>query len=250
MANVESYPEVREYLDDTDGYENTAAEFKQGRDRFLLVTQKGIDGQQLIFKWNGQQFEYWDNETIVDSSVAIPGFPPTAPLDAALELTVVQCGPSSEGDHKKVYDYVVSQVNKFDSSSGPDGGNLACVWTVRHLAKAALGRSITQTDGTSVFGQELHSCFGHGSEPADVRPGGIVISPTQNIPGSKRRNIGHVGFVGAGEGNGRLIYSNSSAHARLEQNFTVGSWLARYRDKKHLSVLFYPLPRKSVAPIA
>jgi hypothetical protein len=81
MASVtKKYPEITEYLDDTDTYENTAAEFKQGHDRFLLVTQKGIDGQQLLFKWNGEQFEYWDNETILDARAALPGGAALRPL--------------------------------------------------------------------------------------------------------------------------------------------------------------------------
>jgi hypothetical protein len=242
------YPEIIEYLDDTDDYENTASEFKQGTDRFLLVTQKGNDGQQLLFKWTGQQFEFWDNETIVDGARAIPPFTLQLPTDAHV-MTFGRCGPSSDPDHHDVHAYVRSQVNRFDSSAGPDHGNLACVWTVRHLVKAALGRSITQTDGTSVFGEELHSCLGDGAAADAVPPGGIIISPTQSISGSSKRNVGHVGFVGEGAGDDRLVYSNSSAHARLEQNYTVGRWLARYRDTKHLRVLFYRLPLRTATPI-
>ena len=138
-------------------------------------------------------------------------------------------------------------MGEFDSSAGPDHGNLACVWVVRHVIKRALNRWVTRTDGTAVFDPELRACFGESLSADDVRPGGIIISPTQGIPGTNRRNIGHVGTLGAGTGNGRLICSNSSAHAKLEQNFTVGTWVQRYRTTKRLPVHFFPIPLRGRA---
>lgn len=242
---LKTYPEIEPYLDDTDDYTVTASETKVGDDRVLIVTQQGIDGQQLYFKWNGDHFEFWDNDTIVDSALSMLSIPPAS---QALEAATagMRCGPSSDEEHRSVHDAAKMQVGVFDSSSGPDHGNLACVWAVRHIVKAVLGRWITRTDGTAVFAQELLSCFGSTHQEADVKPGGIIISPTQNIPGATRRNVGHVGIIGAGGGLNRLIYSNSSAQARWQQNFTLGSWIARYRDTKRLKVLFFPLPVKSV----
>jgi hypothetical protein len=240
MATVEErYPEIREYLDHTDAYENSATEVKQGGDRFLIVTQRGeIDGQQILFKWNGEHFEFWDKDTVIDIETAIPTVGGLLRRHAEFEA-LVQCGPSSAADHRQVYDYVVSQVNRFDSSTGPDHGNLACVWTVRNLVFAALQRWITKTDSTSRFDSELRSCFNKSFESDDVVPGGIIISPTG-------RNTGHVGFLGTGDGGARRIYSNSSTRARLEQNYTVATWFERYHKRKHLSVHFYPLSQKSV----
>jgi hypothetical protein len=83
-----------------------------------------------------------------------------------------------------------------------------------------------------------------------VPHGGIIISPTQDVPGTKSRNVGHVGLLGQGNGNQRLVYSNSSSAAKFEQNYTVGSWRARYADTKKLDVLFYSLPIKSVPAIS
>jgi hypothetical protein len=247
---LRKYPEIEEYLDSTDDYELTANEIKQGNDRFLVVTQKSIDGQQLFFKWNGESFDYWDNDTFLDSAASLPSFNFSLSPQGAHTLSGMGCGPSSDGDHKTVHDRAVAQVGQFSSASGPDHGNLACVWAVRHIVKAALNRWITQTDGTAVFGPELLSCFGNSADEADVPPGGIVISPTQNIPGSKKRNVGHVGILGATSGGDRLIYSNSSAHAMWEQNFKLSTWIARYRDTKHLKVMFFPLPLKTVGPVA
>jgi hypothetical protein len=242
---VRTYPEIGPYLDDTDSYEVTASETRIGDDRILVVTQRGIDGQQLYFKWNGEHFEFWDNDTIVDSAASILNLPPASrTLDAA--TAGMRCGPSSDDEHRLVHEAAVRQVGRFSSASGPDRGNLACVWAVRHLVQSVLGRWITRTDGTAVFAPELLSCFGATHAEAQVKPGSIIISPTQNVPGSSRRNIGHVGIIGDGRGEGRLIYSNSSARAVWEQNFTLGSWIRRYRDTKGLKILFFPLPVKSV----
>jgi hypothetical protein len=76
-----------------------------------------------------------------------------------------------------------------------------------------------------------------------VPAGGIVISPTVWQP---ERRTGHVGFLGkVVTGGSRLIYSNSSSAAKFKQNFTVDSWLARYRDQKRLPVHFFRLPSYS-----
>jgi hypothetical protein len=246
LAALKAYPEIEPYLDNTDDYELTASETQVGDERVLVVTQKGIDGQQLYFRWNGDHFEFWDNDTILDSAASILSIPAgSRTMDAA--TAAMRCGPASDEEHRLVHEAAQDQAGRFDSSSGPDRGNLACVWAVRHIVRAVLGRWITRTDGTAVFAPELVSCFGMSRGEAEVKPGGIVISPTQNVPGSSRRNIGHVGILGAGTGDARLIYSNSSSRARWEQNFTLRSWNARYRDAKRLKVLFFPLPLRSVA---
>lgn len=239
MGIEQQYPEITRYLDTSDDYVNTGTEFKQGGDRFLLVTQKGADGQQLLFKWNGKQFDFQANETIIDSQRLF------GPVVFAAPATT--CGPSNAADHDKVFQLMLTQVNVFDSSTGPDHGNLACCWTVRHIVFNALNRWITKTDGTAEFGAELKRCFQHGSDAAQVPRGGLIISPTQDNPGGGR-NVGHVGLLGDGSGDDRLVYSNSSADARFEQNFTVGKWKKRYHDNKHLDVLFYPLPIRPAVP--
>ena len=138
-----------------------------------------------------------------------------------------------------------SLVGNYSSKSGPDGGNLACVWAVRRILKKALGRVVHKSDLTTTFENELDDCFSDDLPESDILPGGIVISPTTwKKVGNKtvRVGTGHVGILGEGSGDSRLIYSNSSSNANWAQNFTVASWYARYRDKKGLSVHFYPIP--------
>jgi hypothetical protein len=247
MADVrQQFPEISTYLDDGPEYELSSSEFKRGENRYLLVTQKGPqDGQQVLFVWNDDRsaFEFRDNDTFLDVSSDVSSI-------AASNVEAIgagTCGASPVADHEKVHQLTKSLVGEFDSSSGPDHGNLACVWVVRHVIKKALNRMITQTDGTAVFAPELRACFGTSSSADNVSPGGIIISPTQSVPGTNRRNIGHVGILGAGAGDDRLIYSNSSAHAKLEQNFKVGTWIARYKTTKGLPVHFFPIPLRGEA---
>jgi hypothetical protein len=247
MADVrQQFPEISAYLDDSPEYELSSSEFKRGSDRYLLVTQKGPqDGQQVLFVWNDDRnaFEFRDNDTFLDVSSDVPSIV-ASNIDA---IGAGTCTASSATDHDTVHQLTKSLAGEFDSSSGPDHGNLACVWVVRHVIKKALNRWVTQTDGTAVFDPELKACFGHSLSAEDVLPGGIILSPTQSIPGTSRRNIGHIGLLGAGNGNSRLIYSNSSAHAKLEQNFNVGTWIHRYKTTKGLPVHFFPIPLRGAA---
>lgn len=235
MADIRDYPQITQYLDDTDDYANVVSETNVGGSRFLVVTQTSeFDGGQIVFRWDGDEWQPLDADTLVD----VTGSERTRVLTDARKA----CAASSDKDHETVYSYMVSQVNVFSSKNGPDGGNLACVWAVRHIVYACLKRWITRTDGTAVFDSELQNCYGSTWQEADTPAGGIIISPTVTMKNGKR-NIGHVGLLGpGGKGLGRLVYSNSSARARWEQNHTVETWIRRYREQKGLRVRFYPLP--------
>lgn len=235
MADVKDYPEILPFLDDTDDYENTATETHVNGNRLLIVTQKSAtDGGQLRFELGSSGWRLTDADTFVD----VIGSERVQALTEGRRT----CTRSPAEDHEAVAAHMVDQVERFSSSSGPDGGNLACVWAVRRIVFDRLDRWITRTDGTSVFGEELLRCHGAGLPADRVAAGGIVISPTVSLPGG-RRNIGHVGLLGPGGTEaGRKVYSNSSSRARWEQNFTLGSWISRYKDSKGLAVLFYPLP--------
>jgi hypothetical protein len=222
------------FIDPSPEYENSYSEFKQNGQAYLIITQRGEhDGAQVLLRRSEDgSWERVDSDTVVDSAVLS-----TARVAA---ITAGACSASSSSDHSKVHDVIVAQVGKFSSASGPDGGNLACVWSVRHLVKQALNRWITKTDGTAVFDPELKQCFGASVDEASVTAGGIIISPTTNGV------IGHVGLLGPHTGGtDRLIYSNSSSAALWKQNYTLATWIQRYKTTKHLKVNFYPLPNKT-----
>ena len=229
MGVLERYPEIEQYLDKTDDYLLDAEEREIDGNKFLIVTQRGeFDAGQLLFQImdDGLQLRSSDNTVQID-----------APIDIADAPAATVCRISDPEDIRRVHEAAVAAVDTFSSANGPDRGNLACVWAVRHIAFRALSRWITRTDGTAVFDPELRRCFGETSQDEQVPAGGIIISPTEGS------NIGHVGLLGPHTGNGhRLIYSNSSSAAMWKQNFTLASWIARYRDRKGLKVRFYPIP--------
>lgn len=234
MTTIDDYPGIRQYLDNTDDYENSVAETNLNGERLLIVTQvSDSDGGQVVFRWDGEDWLPIDSDNFVEISGA---------ERAATLAARSSCSKSSDADHEAVHTLSLSLVNDFSSATGPDGGNLACVWAVRHIVRRALNRWITRTDGTSVFDTELQRCYGATWQEADVPAGGIIISPTVTL-NNGNRNIGHVGLLGpGGVGLQRLVYSNSSARKRWEQNHTLESWIARYRTQKGLKVRFYPLP--------
>lgn len=118
------------------------------------------------------------------------------------------------------------------SKEGPKGGKLACVWMVRRLFAEEFRCSLTGTDSTARLAGELARGKGRSVLEKDVRPGNLVISPTEG-PG----RVGHVGIVGE-DG---LIYSNSSNDAEWSQNYTVARWKSYYGKKKGLEVRFYQI---------
>ena len=234
MSVEENYPDIVPYLDNTEPYRNEATEFVIGATRYLLVTQFGEhDSGQAIFEHTPEGWLFIDADNIID------------PINRSSFRSFSRdtaCGAISSGSQAAVHEHSKDQVDKFSSANGPSGGRLACVWAVRHLIHQRLGYWVTKTDGTAVFDPELRQCFGSTHQEADVDAGGIIISPTEPRPDGGR-NIGHVGILGPKTGDGsRLIYSNSSSAAMWKQNFTLDSWIARYRTKKGLRIRFYPLP--------
>ncbi len=221
MASIP--PELVAFLDPADDVTATFEEFEHEGERRIRLTQTSeFESDVVDLRWIDDRLEM---------------VPPT---DLIVEKGVPFSGPATPAEHATMYEHQKSQVNVFSSATGPDGGNLACVWAVRHLAKAALGRWITRVDLTTTFEQELRAALGAPGPETQVVAGGLVISPTQYV--GSTRQIGHVGYLGTGSGPGRLIYSNSSGRARWEQNFTLASWENRYRNRKGLPVYFYALP--------
>lgn len=234
-VSLAQVPEIKPYLDAAPDLSTTARRVSVGGRTLLIVRQTSeFEGDEIVFIEEGGRFR-----PLADKPEERGLWWRAEP--EAIELRVNEaCVASADADHSAMFTHVLTQVNVFDSSTGPDGGNLACVWAVRHLAKKALERWITRTDSTTEFGEELMRCYQPAARHEDVAAGGIVISPTEWTP---ERRTGHVGFLGeVRQGGSRLIYSNSSSAAKLKQNFTVDSWVRRYKDQKGLKVHYFKLP--------
>jgi hypothetical protein len=238
---IKSHPEVAEFLDDSPDLKNSGAEISISGQRFLIVTQTGPDeGGQVLFRIVDGKAQFVKADTFIDLG-------PT-PLLPSAATAAGGCGPSGTTDQQAVATVMQREVGHFSTADGPQRGNLACVFAVRKIVQMALNRMITTTDGTAVFAHELTACFGQSSPEGDVPDGSIIISPTQTAGKGKH---GHVGLLGSRQPDGdRLIFSNSSADALWEQNFTLKRWLAHFRDGKGLQVLFFPVPKKAVVPVA
>lgn len=66
----------------------------------------------------------------------------------------------------------------------------------------------------------------------ELEPGAIIVSPTGTGNGSIR---GHTGILG--EDN--VIYSNNSFTGIWEPNYTIDSWVTRYRTRGGLKIYVY-----------
>lgn len=101
---------------------------------------------------------------------------------------------------------------------------LGCAETVNAIFKSVFGREVGGTLSTNLMYKSLikDKRFIKVDQPL---PGDIIISPTGF--GNGGLSNGHVGIMGENE----TIMSNSSATGTFESNFTLTSWVKRYRDK-------------------
>lgn len=197
-----------------------------GDDLVLVTTVVDEEAGEMLFRKGPDGYHLEDADTLLLPSLRFD-------LKSFVDLA---CSPAPDNDHRLVIDYASGLAGNFSTRNGPDGGNLACVWAVRHIIRECLGRWITKTDSTRTFFTELSACMEPSGHPDGLPAGSIVISPTDGP------RIGHVGLLGEGTGDSRPVYSNSSRKAMWVQNYTVGRWLAYYSGTKGLRTEFFRLP--------
>ena len=102
-----------------------------------------------------------------------------------------------------------------------------CAETVNEIYKKAFG-SYIETPGistTKIFAAmvDRQDKFVRLTDP---EPGNIIISPTgfSNFPNTPIKN-GHVGIFGKD----LKIMSNSSSTGKFQENYTLDTWIERYR---------------------
>lgn len=220
MDDISQHPELRSYID-PDAKEATVERREDGT---LLVTMRGEEGGQLLLRKDRGGYEVVAADNVIEFE---------HPLAKAAPC-VGECSPQQ---YAVIAQAIIEKVDHFSTAAGSDHGNLACLWAVRHIIYEKLKFWVTKSDGTADFYPVLVACFGKSRPADDIAPGGIVISPTS------KKSVGHIGLLGTGRGDDRLIYSNSSGAAMWKQNYTVGKWRERYQDRKGLPVHFFPLPR-------
>lgn len=151
------------------------------------------------------------------------------------------CGMSvslkSEASRFKLYGYALQFLGSDASPKDEAPDEVGCADTASYIIIGALGPVIKHTLSTQDLYQQLSKSKSF-VKVTTFSPGCIVISPTAIGKQPGKLTNGHVGIVG--ENN--EILSNSSANGLLTQNYTVDSWVARYRDLgKYPIYVFKPI---------
>lgn len=143
----------------------------------------------------------------------------------------------SEASRFKLYAQALQFLGSDASPKDEAPDEVGCADTASYLIVGALGNVIYHTLSTTDLFNQLNNSKSF-IKTDKFLPGCIIISPTAvgKQPGSLTN--GHVGIVG--ENN--EIMSNSSATGLLTQNYTVDSWVARYRTLgKYPIYVFKPI---------
>lgn len=130
----------------------------------------------------------------------------------------------SEAARFKLYGYSLQFLSTDASPKDQAPDEVGCADTASYLIIGALGPVIKHTVSTADLFNQLNKSPNFKRVTA-FEPGCIVISPTVIGKQPGKLTNGHVGIVG--EAN--EILSNDSRTGLLIQNFTVDSWVARYR---------------------
>lgn len=113
----------------------------------------------------------------------------------------------------------------------PTQGVFACAQTVFTLLHLAFGDTYT-TDSTKVAYDHFF-VSNYYTRVLEPLPGDIAISPTDHGNGNMAN--GHMGVVGK-DG---VILSNNSYDSKLEVNYNLVSWKARYVDVGGFPMVFF-----------
>ena len=124
--------------------------------------------------------------------------------ETALASGGKRCAKQTGGDLNQRIFQSMGEMGRFDSSSGPDGGNLACAWAVnRVLANAGIQPVGANTNYVPSVEADLQAGRGTQISQSQAAPGDIVIAST----------AGHIGICmkqGCTQ-----VRSNSSSRARF-----------------------------------
>ncbi len=121
-----------------------------------------------------------------------------------VEATPANTNPvGAGGNFNEAIHNAAKSLQGMDTSSGPDGGNLACAWAVtKVLKKAGVAPIGSNTNYVPSVLDALKGGRGRPITKAEVLPGDIVIAS----------NIGHIG-IAMSNGAGQVLSNSSSRRA-------------------------------------
>lgn len=118
--------------------------------------------------------------------------------------------------------YLDQDASPFDEA--PD--EYGCADSLSKVINSAFPKCITGSVSTKVLYEQLLNS-NKFVKTKELLTGDIIISPTGSNTKVTEIKNGHCGIVGEdGE-----IMSNSSATGKWEQNYTIETWIRRYRNK-------------------
>lgn len=139
--SLEQYPDIVDQLDPTLGIESVR-EGVRDEQRTLEVVQTGeFEAERSLFVWRQDRWQLEDDGIEAERNLNL--------------WNIIICNASNAEDHQRVYDEVVRQVGR-DTSEGPGGGNLACVWAVRLSGPFVTSFMTPLGDGSRIRTTPLH----------------------------------------------------------------------------------------------
>lgn len=138
-----------------------------------------------------------------------------------------------EANRVKLYAVALSYLGTDASPNDLAPDELGCADTVSAILVHAFGPIIRHSVSTAEMYNLLNNSP-HFKKVNNFKFGDIIISPTGKGKTGKISN-GHVGIVGEDE----EILSNSSATGLFTNNFTISSWVKRYRDQGGYPIYFF-----------
>ncbi len=132
----------------------------------------------------------------------------------------------------KIYQAALASIGTDASPNDVAPDELGCAETVNDIVTKALGYPAGGDVSTNRMYQALLK------NPKFIKvdqalPGDIIISPTGY--GNGGLSNGHVGIFGENE----TIMSNDSSTGKFESNYTIKTWIARYRNKGGYPIVYF-----------
>lgn len=139
-----------------------------------------------------------------------------------------------ETNRVKLYATALSYLGVDASPNDLAPDELGCADTVSAIIASAFGSIIKYSVSTAEMFNLLDKSP-HFKRVTNFKFGDIIISPTGKGKYPHVISNGHVGIVGEDE----EVLSNSSATGLFTNNFTITSWVARYRTKGGYPIYFF-----------
>ena len=132
---------------------------------------------------------------------------------------------------EKLYQTAVSFLGKDASPRDTAPDEYGCMESVHAIVKQALGFDMGGGNSTNLAYKAL-KVDTRFKKVTEWKRGCLIISPTGY---GNNEIVGHIGIMSDDE----KIMSNTSKDGIWRENFTLKSWIARYRDIGELPIMFF-----------